>query len=368
MDSLFPTFKALFGHRLPRLATWLATPWWPADTLAAKQRSLLRLLAVAAEERLDAADLVNCLTEEQRFFYRQRLRRLARRLASGLPLADALEQTPGALSDQQALAVRFGEQSGLLPTTLADLLDASQQDATKITARLHQVTAYLTAIIATIVLMLMYYCIMIIPSFQSIFYDFELELPRPMQLLISCCIFVERYWYGWLLVGLGLVWLLRSERSRRFFRRQVWSRIVPPVARLRSADLLDLLSITLKSGRPLAGALSTLARYHYDSFIRQKLLFVRNEVEQGADIWTSLATTGLLTPAEAYALECSTSNESRAWSMRQLAQLKRGRVARQIELSVGVLQPLLILALAAVVLFIAVACLSPLVNMVSALA
>ena len=176
------------------------------------------------------------------------------------------------------------------------------------------------------------------------------------------------YWYLIALVLLAVVWLLWSETSQRFFRRVLSSRMVRPIAALRSADLLDILSVTLRSGRPLSGSLSTLARHHFDSFMRHKLLFVRNEVEQGADVWQSMATARLITPAEAQALESSTSVESRAWTMMRLAGLKRSRIAGQIDVCVNLLQPLIILMLAGTVLFIALACLSPLVQLINGLA
>ncbi len=342
-------------------------PWWPADTLASKQRSLLRILSVAAAERLEVAPLVACLAMEHRGRYRRRLRRLAQRLASRTSLADALEQTPGVLSDEQIVAIRFGDQSGTLPPTLANLLKAEHQAAMQMSIRLRQTVFYVGITITILILMLSFMMIAIIPSFKSIFDDFDLELPSLTILLIRISAYAVNYWYLIALVLLAVVWLLWSETSRRFFRRVLSSRVVPPVVALRSADLLDMLSVTLRSGRPLAGALSTLARHHFDSFMRHKLLFVRNEVEQGADVWQSMATARLITPAEAQALESSTSVDSRAWTMVRLAGLKRSRVAGQIDVGVTLLQPLITLILAGTVLFIALACLSPLWQMINSL-
>lgn len=375
LKQYLPSFRGLWHGSIRLLdwlwlwlnTPWLSTPWWPADTLASKQRSLTRMLAAAATERLEVAPLAACLSQEHRGRFRRRLRRLAQRLAAGMSLADALEQTPGALSDEQALAVRFGDQSGTLPATLAHLLESRSQMTALIAWRLRQLSFYLTLVLTVFVLILSFLLIKIVPSFAAIFDDFDLELPRPMILLIYVSRVAVDYWYVILLVLLGLAWLVRSERSRRFFRRHVLSRFLPPIARLRAADLLDLLSVTVSAGRPLSGALSTLARYHFDTFVRGKLLFVRNEVEQGADAWNSMATARLLTPAEARALESSPSGESRAWSMRELAQVKRSHVARRIELYVSILQPVLILLLGGLVLFVAVACLSPLFNLVSGL-
>ncbi len=343
------------------------TPWWPADTLASKQRSLLRILSVAAVERLEVAPLVACLALEHRGRYRRRLRRLAQRLAAHTPLANALEQTPGVLSDEQILAIQFGDQSGTLSATLANLLDAEHQAAAQVNFRLRQTVFYAVITITILILVLAFLMMKIVPSFQAIFDDFELELPNLTILLISISRFAVNYWFLIALPLLFVAWLFRSETSRRFFRRVLSSRVLRPIAELRSADLLDMLSVTVRSGRPLAGALSTMARHHFDSLMRHRLLFVRNEVEQGVDVWQSMATARLITTAEAQALESSTSVDSRAWAMKQLARLKRGRVAGQIDACVNLLQPLIILMLAGTVLFVAVACLAPLLDLVNGL-
>ncbi|MDZ4659202.1 MAG: type II secretion system F family protein [Bythopirellula sp.] len=366
MSQYFPTFDRLWHGNL-HSSPWRSTPWWPADTLATKQKALLRILGVAAEERLEAAPLVAALSIEHRGRYRRRLRHLGKRLALGTALADALEQTPGVLSDEDALAIRFGDQSGTLPAVLSQLVNRPAGAESRIMARLRQIGFYTTLTLAIFAFILTFMMIKIIPSFQAIFDDFEMDLPRALVVLIVICSWVEKYWFLIAIPLLAVLWLWKSERSRRFFRRTVSSRLIRPIAQLRSADLLSLLSVNARAGRPLAGAMSTLARYHFDAKIRQKLLFVRNEMEQGVDAWNSMATARLLTPQEARALASSTTTDSRAWTMDRLADLRRGRVERRLDLYLSLLQPAVTLLMAAAVLFVAVACLSPLFGMVEAL-
>lgn len=366
MNQAFPTFGHLWQWAM-RYYPWKSTTPWPADTLASQQKALLRILGVAAEERLEAAPLVAALSIEHRGRYRRRLRRLSQRLMSGTALADALEQTSGVLSDEDALAIRFGDQSGTLPAVLSQLVNRPAGAESRIMARLRQIGFYTALTLAIFAFILTFMMIKIIPSFQAIFVDFEMDLPRALVVLIVICNWASNYWFLFAIPLLVLLWLWKSERSRRFFRRTISSRLLRPIAQLRSADLLSLLAVNARAGRPLAGAMSTLARYHFDSKIRQKLLFVRNEMEQGADVWNSMATARLLTSQEARALASSTTTDSRAWTMERLADLRRGRVERRLDLYLSLLQPTVTLLMAAAVLFVAVACLSPLFGMVEAL-
>ena len=346
---------------------WKSTPWWPADARVAKQRSLLRILAVASAERLEAAPLVACLAEEHRMRYKWRLRRLARRLTTGLPLADALEQTPGALSDDQALAIRFGEQSGTLHIMLEDLLRTEAQAELRVTARLRQIFFYAAVTLMILGVVLGFMMIKIIPSFQAIFYDFDLELPRSLIRLITISNGFANFW--WLLAIAALVglWLWLWERSRRFIRRTITARLLRPIAAVAVGQSIGL-------ARKQYALWSTSGRRYFDF----GPLSLRRAHSPEAALCTQRNGAGgrglgehgaarLLEHAEATALEKSQAADMRAWAIDRLAELKRDRVERRIDLYLSLLQPAMILTLAAFVLFIAVACLSPLFNMVNAL-
>jgi len=370
LSELFPTF-ARFARRpwLPvwPLPLWVGTPWWPADTLASKQHALLLVLSVAISERLDVVPLVESLAKEHRGRYRRRLYRLARRMTSGTSLPDALEQTTGVLSDEQMLAIRFGIQSGTLPEVLQSLIDQRDQSLNPIGHRLRQIGFYGTFVSVLFLLVLSFIMVSIIPSFNAIMEDFSLDTTAPLRLLTKIADAMAEMWLLIFLALLFCAWLIKSEFSQRFFRRRVFSRLFKPIAQLRSANLLNLLAVAQQAGRPLPGVLSTLARYHYDSLIRHKLLFVRNEVEQGADLWKSLTKTRLLSSAESRALESSASTDSTVWTLQHLANWKRSRVARRFDVYVDFLLPMVIVLMASAVLLVALATLTPLFEMINAL-
>ena len=347
---------------------WKCASLWWVEARAIKQRSLLRLLNVAATDRLAAAPLVEARSTEERGRFRRRLRRLARRLTAGTGLADALEQTPGVLTDEQALAIRFGEQSGTLPTVLDSALGHSRRAELSVAARLRQIAFYVAIVAISFLVIMTFFMVKIIPAFQAIFNDFDLDLPRITVYLIVLSNWFVDYWYWLVLLVLVVGWLFRSQTSRRFFSRHVSARILRPLAQLRIANVLSLLAISSRAGRPLAGAISTLARYHFDPKLRHKLLFVRNEIEQGANMWQSMARAKLLTPAEAHALDKASTSETRAWAMERLADMKRYRVEQRIDFYVSLLQPAATLLVAAVVLFVAVASLLPIFSLPQSLA
>lgn len=345
------------------LAPWLMSPWWPADSLDTKQRSLLRILSVATSENIVPAPLVFCLAEEHRGSYRRKLKRLAQLLSSGTSLPDALENSPGVLADAQLLAIRFGHQSGLLMQVFSALLLPKPSAGHSLKARMIELVLYSKIVIVVMFFILTFLMIKIVPSFMSIFDDFDLDLPQITIRLIEISEFLVHYWYVVFFVIIGVLVLLSSRTLKNLFRRVLFPRLIPPVASLRSSELLDLLSVTVAAGRPLAGALSTLARYHLDPQVRRKLLFVFNEVEQGANPWKRMVSTRLLNAKEAAAIETATTPQSRAWTMNRLAGLRRDRFAAKVDAFGNLLQTGVTLCFGAVVLFVGVALLLPLFDL-----
>ena len=367
------TLPRIFSWRYQWCPTWRLSTWWPSDSRDSMQRSLLRLLSVAHAERLDVTPLVANFAEEHRGDYRNRLRRLALRLADGTPLVDALEQSPDVLSDEAVLAIRFATQTGTLSPTYRYLVENHDATTDRVQSNLRQTFYYSVGTLLILVLSLSFLIVFIVPTIAAVREEFLLneigaEAPWAFRVLITACDILADYAPLWILAAVIVAWLVWSLPSRRFFRRFVATRWVRGIAQTRSAEILQLLSQAVEAGRPLPAAISTLARYHFDKSVREKLLFARNEIEQGADVWTSLTESRLLTPQEASALANSSSSRSRVWAMRRLADWKQNTVIRRNENVVALVQPIMTLFFAAIVLLIGTAIFGVLTEMIDVFA
>jgi len=300
--------------------------------------------------------------------YRRKLLRLGEKLAGGLPLADALEQTPGCLSPEQTLAARFGAHLGMLPRSFAMMISDSGTARTQITSRVNHAVGYFVGVILILAFIAAFLLVEIVPKFLTIFSEFAMSAPPALQRLASAGGFVTQFWYLFAAAMLALGWLFYSEKGWRLLHNEWLPWLSSSANKFRGADVLDLLALAEQAGRPLAGAMSVLARHHYDRRIRGQLLFVRNEIEQGAEVWQSMVQAKLLAPAEAYAITQAPDATTRVWSIQQLAVVRRQAVSRRLETMANILHPLCILLLAAGVLLVALGVLSPLLDMIQTLA
>ena len=345
LEQYFPTVL--------RVRSWRSTPWWFSDSWESYQKSLIRLLALTHLQRLDIVPLLTHFAEEHRGAYRRRLRRLVRRMASGMSLVDALEQTPELLSEDTVLAIRFGSQSGTLSETYQDLLDVINRPETSATQVKQQAFFYAAFMAIFLSMIFIYISINIAPKIKSI--QDEMEFTHRFSVLaklFAATQVLEQYWYVWFIALPLAISLIVSSGLRRGVQRLLPLNLTRSRELSLRAELLQMLARVVGAGRPLPGALSTLARYHFNKTLRLKLLFARNEVEQGSDIWMSLTAADLLTPAESSALQKSYSTSTRAWTMRRLAEAKSETSDRRSSAALAWLRPLLIVLFACVVLFV----------------
>jgi type II secretory pathway component PulF len=361
MDSRFPTFRRLTGIRAPFLSLW---PW---RTTRAQRRALLRLIVVATERNIPLAPLVEAWGADESGRQKHRLYRLASLLQSGRPLPDALEEVKDVLADEEVMAVRFGAQSGTLAASLGEILAEPDMPATLLLARWRKTMFYVCIVFLVAVLIVTFLQIKIVPELDKIIDEFNIAVPRSLEWAIDLATFSSRYWYLLALAIALLLWLVFTSWPGRRLRRSILGRMFRSLRELRIADVLQQLSIAADAGRPVAGAISTLARYHYDPTLRHQLLYVRNEMEQGADAWQSMELVGLLSPPEARVLMSSERVGNRAWALKQLARHKRCQTTRHFARWTELVLPLAIILMGSFVLFQAVSIFGTLVQILHSL-
>jgi type II secretory pathway component PulF len=357
MELSFPTFRSLTNRRIPLPA------WWPSVTSEVQRQSLLRLIAVAIEEQIPLAPLLRAWSADERGAQQRRLQKLVKLLESGRTLASSVEEVPGLLSDEAVLALRFDLQSGTRTTAIRELLASLDEAPAGSGSRVRRVVTYCAAVVPMGLLVALFIQVKIVPVFQKILQEYEMPQPESMRSLRSFAELLSDYWLVVLVLVLAGLFLMFSTRGARFLRRSILGRWFWPLRGRHVADVLQLLSAAASAGRPLPGALSTLARYQFDPTIRSQLLFARNEVEQGTDVWESLATANLLGPSEVRLLKTAERIGNRPWVLKKIASAKRNHLAAKSERAAEFLLPAVLLVLGALVLWQALAIFEPLENL-----
>jgi len=361
MDSWFPTFRQLADWRIElRLPSW-----WPLYSTSAQRQSLLRLIAVAIEENVPLGLLLAQWAEDERGVQRYRLARLVRLLNSGRSLPDAVEEVPGVLRDEDVLAIRFDAQSGTRTAAIREAL--AEPPSPTPGPRVRETIVYVCIIAPIALVLLTFMHLKILPVIQRILAEFSEKQPEVLNWSVRLAYAFTGYWWLGALVVFALVWSMFSTAGGRFLRYSIVNRLVRPLRELRSAGVLQKLGVAISAGRPIPSALSTLARYHFDPAVRHKLLFVRNEVEQGEDVWRSLTAAGLLAPSDVRLLEAAERVGNRPWALAQLVRVKQRRTLRRLAWMSELLLPALVVVVGAFVLLQALTVIQPLTQLLNGL-
>ncbi len=363
---MFETFKKIWSASIAPSVCRMTRPW-RGDSTYTVGLALLRLVSVANQQRLELPPLIRLLSTEHRGFARRRLARLASLLERGTPFIEAIEQQPDLLTDQQVLELRFAHQSGTTSQILDELIQRTSERSHESANQVLQAVTYGLGLMLASGLILTFLTLCIAPTYKEMFEEFGLRLPRSFRGLIGWSVAIG---HNLPLIAMAisvlaaLVWYFRPLR---WLQRWVSLRVTKSSVQLRVSELLRMLAGAIESRRPLPGALSTLARYHFDRRAQIKLLIARNEVEQGFGFWHSLARAKLLSEPEAEAVDRASTDSLRAWLIRKMAMEKEEAVQLRRTFVAMLIHPAIILFFGCLVMWICVAYFSVLVTMITAL-
>ncbi len=216
-------------------------------------------------------------------------------LESGRTLSEALSQHQKVFSVFYVSLVRVGETTGKLPEIfkqLAFYLDRDNAARTKIKSALRYPSFVLSAIMVAIMIM----SIWVIPAFSNMFDRFGAELPLPTRILMVISEFMVAYWHV-VLVALGLLiygWHIYIQSDAGRYR---WDKIMLRLPLVGSviyqaslARFSHLFAISINSGVPLITSLTVVAQALNNKFLEDRLLGMREGIEQGKAL--SLTATG----------------------------------------------------------------------------
>lgn len=334
--------------------------------LAMRQNSLLWVLTIATEQGRPLGPMLLALAEdEQAYHWKARLNELVNHLNGGMSLPDALERVPGLLPPNVVLAIRVGAETGALAEMLREVSkDFSLRHEDDLDSQWTITVAYLVGLFLALTAVVSFLMYFIIPKFKKIFEDFGTELPQLTQWVIKVSDEVVR-WSPLIVVG-GLAltgWV--EWRSRRGTPSAVFRWLFYSHARGQAPVVLRILGVVIQAGRPLVGALSTMARHHQSPTVRNHLLFIRNEVERGDEAFQLLFETGFLRRSETRILEAAGRAGNLPWALEELS----GRIERDVNyrmaLLMEIIRPAFLFTVAVCVGIFAIGMFLPLVKLIN---
>lgn len=336
---------------------------------AAQKRSMGTLLALAAEhgQRFDADSLV--VEPFARTSVGRSMRRLLDAVREGVPLPAAINRNPTALLPEAVAYVAAGRDVQCEAAALKELSRTNRSELASVWRSSLDRLFYLGIVVLFMVMILTFVMIKIVPEFDKIFWEFQLELPLMTQFAVNVSTYFTTYLavpmllvmvLGFLFAAvialcyLGGVEALRPLGDRVFRGR-------------RAADVLRILAVATEHRQPIRAVFERLAHVYPSRLLRRKLAPAAASVSGGGDWRDALASAKLVTPAEQSLLKSAEAAGNLPWALRTVAARKERRAVYRLAAAVQVIYPFLILILGCVVAFFVVALFIPLIKLIEGL-
>lgn len=294
--------------------------------------------------------------------------RVAKKVEEGQSVSQAMKDDEKIFSPIVCNIVRVGEVGGILEGSLvrlAQIMETKAEMNRKIrAAMMYPLTALAVAVVVVGVIM-----VKAVPVFTSVYGEAGAELPGPTKIVIGISAFSIRFWplVALLVVGaiVGISYFSKTPPGRRVFslialRGPVVSRITKKIGVARFSRTLSGL---LTAGVPLVEGLSIAAETNENVIISETLHRVHRSVEKGEKIGPPLARSRIFPLLTVDMISIGEETGTLDRMLERVANIYDAEVDSTLRGLSTIIEPLLIVLLGGVVIFIALAVMLPYFNL-----
>jgi MSHA biogenesis protein MshG len=201
--------------------------------------------------------------------------------------------------------------------------------------------------------------IFVIPAFSSVFAQFGADLPLMTRFLVGFSNFMVNYWKVMLLAVVGAIFAFRYwvGTSRGRYQWDALRMRIPIAGKVvRKATLARFcrsFALAIRSGVPIAQALTTVAQTVDNDYIAEKVERMRDGVERGESVLRTAIGTRVFTPVVLQMIAVGEESGSLEEMMQEVADMYQREVEYELKSLSQQLEPILIVFLGILVLVLA---------------
>ncbi len=286
------------------------------------------------------------------------IRSLKAALEAGRDLSAAMRQHPQVFSPFYVAMVRIGEATGRLEEILLRMFEHLEFER-ETRVRIKEALRYPVFVVIAMAVAIAVINVFVIPAFAKVYAGLGAELPLMTRVLIGTSRFTLDY--GWLLLA-GLAGAVAGFRLWRASDsgRLVWDRFKLRLPLTGSIILRSTLArfarsfaLSLRSGIPAAQALSVVAEVSDNAWIASRIEQMRNGIERGESVLRTAQATHVFNPVVLQMIAVGEETGSMDELMQEVAEMYEREVDYEIKTLAARIEPIIVVALGAVVLVLA---------------
>ncbi len=285
---------------------------------------------------------------------------LCDRIVRGENFSDACAAHPKTFPPLFSNMLRAGEASGAMVEVLRRLGDHYERDD-NMRGKIKSALSYPLIVLCFGVIAVIAALIWIIPQFEKVFNSMGAALPLPTRILIGMSSGLTKY--GWLMaIGVGVfVWWFRKWKVTPSGRRRVdgWKLRAPLIRGIVASGAYSSLAYTLRTllvnGVNVLQALKICEETCNNAIIAEALSTARQRVTDGTTISGPLASSGVFPRMMTDMLAVGEQAGDMPSSLEHIGKRYQKDMDRNITTFTNALEPLLIVMIAGLVGFVAIA-------------
>ncbi|HAF87608.1 MAG: type II secretion system protein GspF [Legionellaceae bacterium] len=290
------------------------------------------------------------------------------KILEGYALAQALNEYPKAFPELYRATVRAGEHTGRLDLVLNKLADYTEHQQT-MRSKIQQALIYPSLMIIISFAIVSFLLAFVVPKIIDVFSSSGQTLPYMTHLLITLSTFLQIY--GWIsvLIMIGLLsafkYCLKYEPVKQRWHKFLLK--LPMVAYfIRTTNIaryIHTFGILFAAGLNILETMRVAASVLHSRPMQQAFNHAALQVKEGSSIHGALKATRFIPPMAMHLISSGEKSGYLAEMMAKAALYMDMEIKRLIETALTLLEPLIILLMGAVVLFIVLATLLPIFSM-----
>jgi type IV pilus assembly protein PilC len=290
-------------------------------------------------------------------------------IQSGVSFSEALAKHPDIFSDLFVSMVKVAETAGMLDEILERLAQLNMQEL-EVKTRIKSAMTYPLILVTVAIIIVSFLLINIIPKFVVVFETYEAKLPLATQILLGISFLVRRLWLLVIAaVGIFIFWFrgyIKTEKGRYKFdfyllRLPLFGQLY---LKLIVARFTRTLGALVKSGVSILEALSVTEKTVGNSVISRVIDNIRSAITEGQSLTKPFKASGVFPPTVIQMVSLGEKSGKLDQMLTEVASFYDREVDYTIRNITTALEPLLLLAMGAMVAFIALSVLLPIFNLI----
>ncbi|HCY36763.1 MAG: hypothetical protein DKM50_01360 [Candidatus Margulisiibacteriota bacterium] len=291
-------------------------------------------------------------------------------VANGQNLSEALQNHPRQFTTIYTNMIKAGEDGGILIDILKRLVALMEYES-EVKDKIKKATRYPLIVIFSLGIASIILTLFIFPKFMKMFSAHGGQLPLPTKIMIAINTYVGHHWLIMILTITITIYALRKY-VRTYQGKQQWDSLVllipifgPLTKRLILSRLTKILAMLIQSGLPILNSVEAVINTTGNSIIVRELYEIREKIRSGHGISKPMRESKVFPELVANMIAVGEKTGNITEMLLNVSEYYEEEASVTLDNLAVLLEPILIIFLSAIVLFVILAVYLPILNMTS---